>query len=130
MEKKLDGNCTRMLRALLNRSWKQHPIKQQLYRHLSPISKTIPIRWTIHAGYCWRSKLELINDVHLWTPSHGRAGVGRPVRTYLQQVCKGTWCSLKDLPNAMDHKDEWRGRVREVRACGTIWWWGRVWSWL
>ena len=27
MEKKLDGNYTRMLRAILNKSWRQHPIK-------------------------------------------------------------------------------------------------------
>ena len=31
MEKKLDGNYTRILRAILNKSWKQHPTKQQLY---------------------------------------------------------------------------------------------------
>ena len=30
MEKKLDGKYTRMLRAILNKSWKQHPTKQQL----------------------------------------------------------------------------------------------------
>ena len=28
MEKKLDGNYTRMLRAILNKSWRQHPTKQ------------------------------------------------------------------------------------------------------
>ena len=41
MEKKLDGNYTRMLRAILNKSWRQHPTKQQLYGHLPPITKTI-----------------------------------------------------------------------------------------
>ena len=41
MEKKLDGNYTRMLRAILNKSWRQHPTKQQLYDHLPPITKTI-----------------------------------------------------------------------------------------
>ena len=52
MEKKLDGNYTRMLRALLNRSWRQHPTKQQLYGHRPPITKTIKIRRTRHAGHC------------------------------------------------------------------------------
>ena len=56
MEKKLDGNYTRMLRALLNKSWRQHPTKQQLYGHLSPITKTIKVRRTRHAGHCWRSR--------------------------------------------------------------------------
>ena len=40
IEKKLVGNCTEILRAVLNKSWKQHPTKQQLYSHQPPISKT------------------------------------------------------------------------------------------
>ena len=61
---------------LLNRSWRQHPTKQQLYGHLTLITKTIQIRRTIHAGHCWRSRNELISDVLLWTPTHGRAKAG------------------------------------------------------
>ena len=38
---KLDGNYTRMLRAILNKSWQQHPSRNQLYDHLPPIMKTI-----------------------------------------------------------------------------------------
>ena len=34
LEKKLDGNYTRMLRAILNKSWRQHPTRHQLYGHL------------------------------------------------------------------------------------------------
>ena len=34
LEKKLDGNYTRMLRAVLNKSWRQHPTRHQLYGHL------------------------------------------------------------------------------------------------
>ena len=52
IDKKLDGNCTRILQAILNKSWKQHPLKQHLYCHLPSISKTIQIRWTRHAGHC------------------------------------------------------------------------------
>ena len=43
-KKKLDGNYTRMLRAILNKSWHQHPTRQQLYGHLPPITKTIQVR--------------------------------------------------------------------------------------
>ena len=68
LEKKLDGNYTRMLRAILNKSWKQHPTRRQLYGHLPPITKTIQARRARHAGHCWRSKDELVSDVHLWTP--------------------------------------------------------------
>ena len=78
MEKKLDGNYTRMLRAILNKSWRQHPTKQQLYGHLPPITETIKIRRTRHAGHSWRSRDELISDVLLCTPLHRRAKAGRP----------------------------------------------------
>ena len=71
--KKLDGNYTRMLQAILNNSWWQHPTKHQLYGHLPPIMKTIQVRQTRHAGHCWRSRDELISDVLLWTPKHGHA---------------------------------------------------------
>ena len=48
LEKKLDGNYTRML----NKSWRQHPTRHQLYGHLPPITKTIQVRRIRHAGYC------------------------------------------------------------------------------
>ena len=92
MEKKLDGNYTRILRAILNKSWRQHPTKHQLYRHLPPITKTIQVRRTRHVGHCWRSRDELISDVLLWTPSYGRAKAGRPAWNYIQQLCEDTGC--------------------------------------
>ena len=70
LEKKLDGNYTRMLRAILNKSRRQHPTRHELYGHLSPITKIIQARWTRHAGHCWRSRDELISDVLLWTPTY------------------------------------------------------------
>ena len=39
MKKKLDSNYTRMLRAILNKSWRQHPTKYQLYGYLQKLSK-------------------------------------------------------------------------------------------
>ena len=63
LEKKLDGNYTRMLRAILKKSWRQHPTRHQLYGHLPPITKTIQVRRTRHVGHCWRSRDELISDV-------------------------------------------------------------------
>ena len=110
LEKKLDGNYTRMLRAILNKSWRQYPTRHQLYGHLPPITKTIQVRRTRHAGHYWRSRNELISDVPLWTPTYGRAKARRPVQTYIQQLCEDTGCSPEDLPEAMNDK--------EIR-----WWW-------
>ena len=73
----------------MNKSWRQHPTKQQLDGHLSPITKTIQVRRTRHA--------EFISDVLLWTPSHGRAKAGRPTWTYIQQLCANTGYSLEDI---------------------------------
>ena len=118
-EKKLDGNYTRMLRAILNKSWRQHLTKQQLYGNLPPSTKTIQVRRTRYAGHFWRSRDELISDVLLWTPSHGRAKSERPARTYIQQLCEDTGCSPEDLPEAMNYREGWRERVRDIRADGT-----------
>ena len=71
MKKNLDGNCTRMLRAILNKSGRQHPTKQQLYGHLPPIMR----------------------------------------------------CSPEDLPKAMEDREVWRERVRNIRADSPTWWW-------
>ena len=72
-----------------------------------------------HAGYCWRSRDELISDVPQWTPTYGRAKAGRPARTYIQQLCEDTGCSLEDLPAAINDREKWRERVKDIRACGT-----------
>ena len=109
--KKLDGNYTRMVRAILNR---QHPTRRQLYGHLPPIMKTIQVRRTRHAGHCWRSRDELISDVLLWTPTHGCANAGRSARTYFQQLCEDTGCCPEDLPEAMNDREKWREKVRDI----------------
>ena len=123
MEKKLDGNYTRMLWAILNKSWRQHPTKHQLYGHLPPITKTIKIRPTWHAEHCWRSRDKLISDVLLWTPSHGWAKAERPAWIYIQQLCVDMECGPEDLLEAMDDREGWWERVRDICADGATWWW-------
>ena len=124
-----DGNYTRMLQAILNKSWRQHPTKQQLYGHLPPITKKIKVRRTRHAGHCWRSKDVLIRHVLRWTPSYSRAKSGWPARTYIQQLFEDTGCNPEDLLEAMNDREGWRERVRDIRAAATTrWWWW--WWWI
>ena len=120
IEKNLNGNYTRMLRAVFNKFWTQHPTKLQLYGHQPPITKNIQARQTSH---CWRSKDELISDILLWTLSHGRAKTGRRARTYTQRLCTDSGCSFEDLSGAMDDRDGWRERVRKIHAWRATWWW-------
>ena len=94
LEKKLDDNYTRMLRAILNKSWWQHPTRHQLHGHLPPITKTIQVRWTRHAGHCWRSRDKLISDVLLWTLTYGRAKA-RLARTYIHSYVRIRDIALK-----------------------------------
>ena len=70
--------------------------------------------------YGRRNKHELISDFLLWNPSHGLASVGRLKGTYLQHLCTDTGCSLEDQPEAMDNRNEWRERLREILASSTI----------
>ena len=113
----------RQLRAILNKSWRQHLTKQPLYSHLPLITKTIQIRRTRHTGHRWRSRDGLISDVLLWSLSHGRAKAGRPARTYIQQLSANTGCSREDQPEAVDNREGWQERVRDMCADGTTWWW-------
>ena len=115
MEKKLDCNYTRILRAILNKS-------AAAIRPRPPITKTIKIRRTRHAGHCWRSRDELISVVLQWTPSQERAKAGRPARTYIQHLCTDTGCSAEDLPKAMDDREVWRERVGNIHADSATWW--------
>ena len=100
-EKKLDGNYTRMLWAILNKSWLQHPTSHQLYGHLPPITKTIQVRRTRHAGHCWRSRDELISYILSGPPhmavqkqddqhKHTFSNYVR-IRDVVQKTCRRRW---------------------------------------
>ena len=110
MKKKWNGSYTRMQRAVLNKSWKQRPVKQQLYGRLPPISQAIQVKQTRYAGHCCRSFYELIGDVLLWTPSCGRVSVGQSTKTYMHQLCMDTGWSREELPGGTDDINIWRER--------------------
>ena len=128
MEKKLDGNYTRILQAILNKSWRQYPTEKPLYGHLPPITKTIQVRRTRHREHCWRSWDEFMSDILLRTPLHGRAKAGQPAWTYIQQLCADTGCSLEVLLGVMDDREGWWERVKEIHAGGVTWWWWWWWQ--
>ena len=74
LEKKLDGNYTRMLRAILNKSWQQHHTRHQLYGQPAPYQrKLFKLDEPDMQDTAGRSRDELIRDVLLWIPTRGRA---------------------------------------------------------
>ena len=80
-----------------------------------------PYHFIIWLGYVVRtSRDEFKSEIILWTPSHGQAKAGRPARTYIQQLCPDTGCSLEDLPGTMNDRDGWQERVREYVTYGFV----------
>ena len=95
-----------LLRAILNKYWRPHPTKQQLYGHLSPITKTIQLGRIRHAGHCWRSGDELISEYTYVDPLHmNEQRQDDQLRTYILRLCADTGYSFEVLSGAMDNKD-------------------------
>ena len=71
-----------------------------------------------HVGHCWRSKDELISSPKYFYTWMCKC-VGWPARTYLQQHCMNTGCSLEDFLGVMNDRDRWKERIREIYA--SVW---------
>ena len=66
-----------------------------------------------------RFDFHMIDSLSIAVHAFGRAKAGRPVRTYIQQLCEDTGCSPEDLPETMNDREKWRERVSNIRARGT-----------
>ena len=115
-EENIDGNCTRMMGAVLNRSWKKHTTAadQVLTSYLTNHS-----RWAKYAKHCWWNKDGLLSKILEWTHTHGHASVGWPVKTYIHQLSA-------DLQRAIDDRDRRQEGDKGIHVVGTYWWW---WWW-
>ena len=71
-----------MLRAVINKSWRDHLINEQLYGDIPKISKSIRMQRMGLAGHYWRSNDEVASDLILWQPQHGNRSRGRPAKMY------------------------------------------------
>ena len=120
-EVSLDGSYTRMLKAVLNIKLEKHPTKKRLYGHLPPISVSIRERRLRQAGHSWKNKSELVSDTLLWNPSHGSRLVGRPHRTYIDQLLDDSECQPEDLRKVMSDRDGWNERVKRIREELSTW---------
>ena len=113
-----------MQRAIFNKSRRQPPLQGTNYKATClPSRKLSKLDEPNTQNTCWRSRDELISDVLPWTPSYGWAKAGRPIQTYVQQLCEDTGYSPEDLPEAMSDREKWRERVKDIRFYGKTWWW-------
>ena len=55
-------------------------------------------------GYCWGSENEVVSDLVLWEPKHGKEGVGGQARTFVDLPEVDTWVPRDCLPAVMDDR--------------------------
>ena len=115
LTRRIDGVYTRMLRAALDVSWKTHTTNKELYGNIPPISHTIIERRLQLSGHCLGATNEVISEVILWEPTHGKRGRGRLARTYIDQLVDDTGIQKEHLRMAMEDREGWRGVIKNVR---------------
>ena len=120
LEKKLHDNYTRMLRAILNKSWRQHPTRHQIYGHLPPIMKTIQTCRTLLGKQGRAHKWCTPMDPHIWP------GKIRTTSSNIHPAAMWGYGTWPWRPARGDEREKWRERIRDIRASGTTWWW---WWW-
>ena len=82
--KRLDGCYTRMLRKVLNKSWKDHGkiSNSVLYGKTPRLTSKIRGRRLELAGHLYRHRDEEVGErVLFWSPTHGQRPKGRPSLT-------------------------------------------------
>ena len=74
-----------------------------------------------------RSLLEKQGQAHKWcTPMEPHIWPGKSRTTSSNIHPAAMWgygWSPEDLPEAMNDREKWQERVRDIRASGTTWWW-------
>ena len=115
LTKKLDGTYTRLLRAALNVSWRQHMTNKELYGILPKITDIICERRIRFSGHCWRSKEEVVHQVLLWEPKHGKRSSGQPPRTFIDQLTDDTGILRDELGTVMEDRNVWKEVIKNVR---------------
>ena len=79
-----------------------------LYPGLPRISTTIRERCLRFSGHCWRSKNEVVSNLVLWEPKHGKRSVGGQARTFVDLLEADTGVPGDCLPAVMDNRVGWR----------------------
>ena len=88
-----------------------------LYAGLPRVSTIIRERHLRFSGHCWRSRNEVVSDLVLWEPKHGKRSVGGHAHTFdLLEVDTGV--SRDCLPAAMDDRIGRRKRAMGGRGRG------------
>ena len=109
-----------MLRAVINKSWRDHLTNEQLYGDIPKISKSIRMQRLRFAGHCWRSKDEVASDLILWQTQHGNHSSGCIAKTYLFQLRDDIdLLTIDEIKTAMNDREGWKKYVMDYQASST-----------
>ena len=111
---RLDGCYTRLLRRVLNLSWKKHPTLATLYGNLPPISLLVKRRRIQFAGHCARATDELVSSFVLWR--HPSSQHRSRKLTFPDTLSRDTNIAKDDLQTAMTDRVVWRSVVNSISA--------------
>ena len=119
LEKKLNGCYTKMLRVVKNVSWKQHMRNEVLHGEIPKITTAIAAQRKRLSGHCWQSNDEVVYQLLLWEPTHGKRTCGRPRQTFIDQLVDDSELQKEDLANAMNDREYWKSKVVDIRLRST-----------
>ena len=113
-QNRLDGCYTRLLRRVVNLSWKKHPTIATIYGDLPRISTIVKRRRVQFAGHCARATDELISSFLLWR--HPSSLHRSRKLTFPDPISRDTSIAKEDLLTAMSDRVYWRSVVNSISA--------------
>ena len=120
------GCYTRMLRKVLNVTWKDRIPNEVLYRGLPPLSTKIRTRRLRLTGHCIRHDDVAVHSLVLWEPQRGRASRGGQRSTFIDTLKRVTGLqSTSEIRTLMLDRSLW-----QTTTCGSrgdsAWWIDRL----
>ena len=114
MEIEIDGLYTKLLRRILNISWRDHVTNKELYGDIPSLSSTIRQRRLRFAGHCFRAIDQPVSKLIFWSSKEKRSR-GPGIKTYPKILAEDTGLnSESEIKNLLGDKHIWRQRVRNV----------------
>ena len=122
LNKLLDGCYTRMLRKVLNISWRQHLTNKELYNGLPKVSNVIRKRRLTFAGHSYRQHGDPVSDLVLWQPKHGKRQKGCPAKTFIDILKEDTGLNNEqELATCMEDRSVWKKIVSRCSDKNVDW---------
>ena len=117
LEKRINGCYTKLLRMVLNVSWKDKWSNKKLYNDMPNITNIIATRRLIIAGHCIRHKEEAKgHNLIFWEPK-GKRKQERCAVTFVDNLKEDTDLEeIDEIGNVMMMRDVWKKIAKSGRT--------------